>query len=77
MRKDHKIGLQSANNRNELSERILDFQCSCNASVPTRPHDINECETVSEIKSGHCLRYRANIETITLRADQRPVHLFM
>ena len=56
MRKARKIGLQSANNRNELSERILDFQRT-HASVPTCPRDINECETVSEIKSGHCLRY--------------------
>lgn len=56
------------------------FQISgAHASVrmsTTRPRDINEYGTESEIKSGHYLRYRANIETIAFRADQRPVHLF-
>jgi len=35
MRKDHKIGLQSANNRNELLERNLDFQCTRQRTNPS------------------------------------------
>jgi len=36
MRKACKIGLQSANNRNELSERILDFQRTHAVYQPVR-----------------------------------------